>query len=107
LVAVAANRGRQAVAPPEDPVSEKTAVPSQVNEFWKKGVEETTARMQAGVEELAKLEQLATEQARVALNDMARLQQESLTWANKVSAEWRRMGLDAFRKSAELFMPRA
>lgn len=89
--------------------SEKTVsqAQQQAQDFWKKGVDEAMARITSGYEELSKLEQLATDQARVALNDMARLSQEGLTYANKLSAEWRRLSLDAFKRGAELFTPKA
>lgn len=79
----------------------------QTQDFWKKSMEETVARMGSGFEELAKLEQMATDQARVALNDMARLSQEGLTYAGKLSSEWRRLSLDAFKRGAELLTPRS
>ena len=90
-------------------MSEKNVnnVAGPMADAWKKGLEENMARVQSGFEELAKLEQMATEQTRVLLNDIARLQQEGLTWATKVNAEWRKVGMDAFRKSAELFTPKA
>lgn len=88
-------------------MSEKN--PSQAQqtiEGWRRSVDEGVAQMQAGFEEMAKLEQAAAEQMRAVLTDAARLQQEALAYAGKLSAEWRKFGLDAFKRGAELFSDR-
>lgn len=74
---------------------------------WKKVVEDTMVRMPTVFEELAKLEQRGFEQARVAIAESARLANASLDFAMQLSAEWRKMTLDAARRTAELATPSA
>ena len=54
-------------------------------------------------EEYAKLEAKMIEQARQAVDETARLWHAALTWSEQMSAECRRIALEATKRSQELF----
>ena len=88
-------------------MSESTSQVQQMAELFQRQVAESMGRMTAGFEELAKMEHQATAHARTALTDLARVSQEGLNQATALSAEWRKLSLEAFQKGAALFMPKS
>jgi hypothetical protein len=88
-------------------MSETSSQVQQMTELFQRQITESMGRMSAGFEELAKMEHQATEHARTALTDLARVSQEGLNQATALSAEWRKLSLEAFHKGAALFMPRS
>lgn len=71
---------------------------------WKTLVEEQLGRWSAVQEELAKAEARQAEQVRSAIDEHARLVKESLAYAAQLSSEWRRLTLDAARRTST-FVP--
>jgi acetyl-CoA acetyltransferase len=88
-------------------MSQTNASQAQHQEFFKKMMEEQVSRATSLVDELAKLEAQGVEQARAAVEEMGKLAKESIAYSTKLSAEWRKMSLDTFRKAADLWMPKA
>ncbi|MFT3765250.1 MAG: hypothetical protein QM820_07000 [Minicystis sp.] len=78
---------------------------SQVREAqnaWKKMVDEQVARTELLFGEAARLQEQSLEQSRHAIDEMAKLTKESLNYFAQLSAEWRKLTLDAAKKSADL-----
>lgn len=65
-----------------------TRLQSQINGYW---------------DELAGYENAVYERARAATTDLAALAQESIAYASAVTAEWRKMSVEATRRVAETF----
>jgi len=61
---------------------------SQINAYW---------------DELAGYENAMYERARAATTDLAALAQESIAYASAMTAEWRKMSVEATRRVAETF----
>ncbi|HXX32668.1 MAG TPA: hypothetical protein VEJ89_18335 [Myxococcaceae bacterium] len=83
---------------------------SQVQQFpveWTRIVSDQVGRVEAGLGELAKLESKTMAQAVSGLEESARYARESLAFAEKASAEWRKLVLDATRRAAAFFAPGA
>src|SRR5689334_16611021 len=64
------------------------------------------ARTQNIMEELAVYEGVAMQRARTAVNDLAKLASDSIGYMAQLSAEWRKMALDAGRRAADAFAPK-
>lgn len=64
------------------------------------------ARTQSLMEELAVYEGVAMQRARTAVHDLAKLASDSIGYASQLSAEWRKMALDAGRRAADAFAPK-
>jgi len=81
---------------------------SQAQQFtpdWTKIVADQVSRVEAGLGELAKLESKSMAQAVSGLEESARYARESLAFAEKASAEWRKLVIDATRRTAAFFAP--
>lgn len=74
---------------------------------WRKAAEANVARMTGMYEMLASFEGKGVEQARQAIDEGARLMRESLDYATRMSAEWRKMSLEATRNAVEAMTPKA
>ena len=88
-------------------MSEATSSQAQQSEFWKKLVDEQMVRSTALFDEVGKLESKGAEQVRTAVDEASKIAQETLAYSTKLTAEWRRLSLDAFRNAASLWMPKA
>ncbi len=78
---------------------------SQVREAqdaWKKMIDDSIARFELGYGEVARLQEQAIEQQRHAIDEMAKLGKESLAYYSQLSAEWRKLSLEAAKRTAEL-----
>ena len=76
---------------------------SHNNATWKRMVDESTGRIESFYAELSKAEDKGVSQMNAAIDESARLMKDSFAWYAELSAEWRKMTLDATRRSAELF----
>ena len=80
---------------------------SQVRETaqaaWKKMVDDHLARVELACAEVGRLQDQALAQNHKAIDDMAKLSRDSVEYAGQLAAEWRKLTLDATRKTAELF----
>jgi len=79
---------------------------SQVREAaqgaWQKMLADSVARMELAGAEVARMQEQALEQNRHAIDEMAKLGKDSVDYVGQLSAEWRKLTLDATRKAAEL-----
>lgn len=75
----------------------------QTKAAWTRAVDDGVARMTAALEESAKLETKGAEQVTQAIDELAKLQKDSLAYALQLGAEWRKLALEATRRTAELF----
>jgi hypothetical protein len=81
---------------------------SQVQQFtteWTKLVADQVARMESGLGELTKLENKTVAQAVNGFEEAGRYAKESLAIAEKATAEWRRLMLEATKRVAAIVAP--
>ena len=69
---------------------------------WKKLVAEQVARAAGLGEEMAKAEAKRVEQTTAAIDEMARMTKETLGYMTSLSAEWRKLSLEAAKRAAEM-----
>jgi hypothetical protein len=79
---------------------------AQPQDFWKKTMDESVARLEATYNEAAKLEEKNLEQARSYVEEWAKLSRESIAYTAQLSSEWRRMSLESAKQMASFFVPR-
>jgi hypothetical protein len=61
------------------------------------------ARTQGLMEELAVYESVAVQRARTAVSDLAKLAGDSIGYMAQLSAEWRKVAVDAGKRAADAF----
>jgi hypothetical protein len=81
--------------------------PQQMMELWARMTQEHVARMDQMATELQKAQAQAAERAALAIDESARLMKETMTYATQLSAEWRKITLEATKKAAEMATPKA
>ncbi len=64
-------------------------------------------RTQAIMGELANYEGVAIARARTAVDELSRLAGDSISYFGQLSAEWRKLSLEAMQRTAEAFTPKA
>ncbi len=69
-------------------------------------VRDQIARTQGLMEELSVYEGVAVQRARTAVGDLAKLTTDSIGYMAQLTAEWRKMALDAGRRAADAFGPK-
>lgn len=72
-----------------------------------KVIADQTARFEAAVAELGKLQTKGIAQAQTYLENATRVTQEQIAFAEQLGGEWRKMVLAATRSAGELFAPKA
>lgn len=81
---------------------------SQSQQFltgWAKLWQDQLERIDSATEEMVKLQEHGAARTSVAMDEVARLQKASFQYANRLSVEWRRVGMEAWRRAAELMTP--
>lgn len=80
--------------------------------FWNTGVDALTQvacdhveRLQSFYNQAADLESATYERARKSAKEIGDMMSESVTYVTDVSREWRKLGLEAARRSARVFRP--
>ena len=88
-------------------MAEMTKIPQvqQIVGEWSKMVAEQVSRVESGLGELAKLESKAVAQALTSFEEAGRVAKESLAFTEKASAEWRKLFLEATRRTAAALAP--
>lgn len=76
---------------------------SQVRDAWKKMVDDQVARMELAYAEVARLQEQALAQNLKAIDEMAKLQKESLEYVGQLSTEWRKLTVEAAKNATSLF----
>jgi hypothetical protein len=74
---------------------------------WKKMIDDGVARWELMLGEVAKYEGQGVGQAKTAVEEMAKLQMDTLGYFGQLSSEWRKLSIDATRKATEIFTPKA
>jgi len=70
-------------------------------------VAEQTARFEAAVEEMGKLQSKSVAQVNQFIEGYTRVAQEQITFAEQIGGEWRKLVLAATKNATELFVPKA
>lgn len=70
---------------------------------WKKMMDDSVSRFEKAQEEMARFEQIGMEQAKTAIDEMAKLQKESLAYMSQLGAEWRKATLEAMKTAGAMF----
>ncbi len=73
---------------------------------WKNMVDDQVAAVDLAFGEAARLEAQGMERAQTAVVEMAKLSQDTLIFWGRLTLEWRRLSLDAIRRTADLMIPR-
>lgn len=71
-------------------------------DLWRAMFEAQTARFDAMLVEMERLERERHERSVQAIDDVTRLVKSTLDYQRDLAGEWRKLGLDAAKKSAEL-----
>jgi hypothetical protein len=79
----------------------------QFNGAVEKIVAEQTARFEAAVAEVAKLQTKAAAQANLFIEGATRIANEQIAFAEQMGGEWRKLVLAATRGAADAFAPKA
>jgi methyl-accepting chemotaxis protein len=83
-------------------MTEKTV--SQVREAqsaWKKAVDDHISRTESAFGEIARMQEQGLEQSRNAVDEMAKLTKDSINYYAQLSAEWRKLTLEATKKAVD------
>jgi hypothetical protein len=75
------------------------AVPAP--EVFTQMMRDQIARTQGMMEELAVYENVAVQRARATVGDLARMASDSIGYVAQLTAEWRKLALDASKRTAE------
>jgi hypothetical protein len=81
---------------------------SQSQQFmaqWGKLWQDQLEHLDSTTEEAVKLQQHGVARTGQAIDEMATLGKASLQYGNRLGAEWRRVSLEAWRRSAEIMTP--
>ena len=88
-------------------MSEATGTQAQQNgNAWAKAVEDQIARVEEGYAELAKLQAAGIEQACKNVDEATRLTKASFTYATELTNHWRKLVVDATKRTADLVTPK-
>lgn len=86
-------------------VHNSTPFASPVMDLFRKATEDQLGRVQAFYDSAAQWETRGAEQSRGAIDESARLMQETVQCASKMSAELRTLSLEAMRNVLQLMTP--
>lgn len=93
-------------AEPRAPWDLPLPFPLPTPEAFTQMMRDQIARTQGLMDELAVYESVAVQRARTAVGDLAKLASDSIGYCAQLSAEWRKVALDAGRRAADAFGPR-
>ncbi|MCC7382842.1 MAG: hypothetical protein IT384_13480 [Deltaproteobacteria bacterium] len=69
--------------------------------------EEQIKRIDGFYQDLANAEVKSAEQAKMAIDESAKLMKQTVEYSLKLSAEWRKLALETTRRAAEMMQPKA
>jgi hypothetical protein len=75
----------------------------KVFETWQRLTDDSIARTQAWYAELEKAEAKRVERAEAAIEELAKLQKETIKYGAQLGAELRKISLEAFQNAASVF----
>ena len=79
-----------------------TSQTQQIKDGFKKAIEDHAARVESIFGEMAKLEEKSLEAACASLDEATRLTKVGLAYASELAAQWRKLMVDAARRTAEV-----
>ncbi len=79
-----------------------TSQTQQIKDGFKKAMEDHAARVESAFVEMAKLEEKGLEQACAQLDEATRLTKVSLAYASELAAQWRKLVVDAARRTTDM-----
>ena len=74
----------------------------QIKDGFKKAIEDHAARVESIFGEMAKLEEKSLETACASIDEATRLTKVGLAYASELAAQWRKLMVDAARRTAEV-----
>jgi len=101
----AAGPSPKAKAPWELPFAAPFAMP--VPEVFSQMMRDQIVRTQSIMNELSVYEGVAVQRARTAVDDLARLANDSIGYVSTLANEWRRLSIETMQRTADAFAPRA
>lgn len=69
---------------------------------WKKSLEDQAARIESAQEEMASFERKQMEQMVHGVEEMSRLFKEGINYSSQLSEQWRKMSLEAMRRTTAM-----
>ena len=82
-----------------------SAQSQQFNEVWQKAVSTQVANLESFYEQLAKAQSNAIAQITALLDEATRVAKQSVAYADQISEQWRKLTVEAARRSADLITP--
>ncbi len=83
-------------------MSETTSHTQQIRDTFRKAIGEHAERVESAFAEMTKLEDKGLEQMAAQLDEATRLTKVSLAYASELAAQWRKLMVDAARRTAEM-----
>ena len=74
----------------------------QAQTMWTKMMGESATRMEGALTEAARIETMTADHAKTAIDEFAKLSRDGLAYYGQLSAEWRKLTLEAMRRATEL-----
>jgi hypothetical protein len=74
----------------------------QIKDGVKKAIDDHAARVESVFGEMAKLEEKSLETACASIDEATRLTKVGLAYASELAAQWRKLMIDAARRTAEV-----
>jgi hypothetical protein len=84
----------------------KTTQVQQIASEWEKFVTSQVSHLESFLNEMGKLENKGVSQLLGTWEDAARYAKDSLAHAERVTGEWRKLALEAARRTAQLVTPK-
>ncbi len=78
-----------------------------VQAFFTKAVEESVNRTNAVFTEFGKVDAKTSEQAGLMVDEAAKMTKESIAYSSALASEWRRLSLEAVKRTADMFAAKA
>jgi len=82
-----------------------TSHTQQIRDNFRKAIADHAQRVESAFSEMAKLEEKGLEQVCQQLDEAARLTKVSLAYGSELAAQWRKLVIDAARRTAEMVAP--
>ncbi len=81
---------------------EKTSQVQETQAAWKKMVDDQIARTELAYAEMARVQQQVLTHNKEAIDQMAKLTKDSVDYLAQLGAEWRKLTLEATRRTVDL-----
>ena len=79
-----------------------TSQTQQIKDNFKKAIEDHASRVESAFSEMGKLEEKSLEQLCAQLDEATRLTKVSLAYASELGVQWRKLMVDAARRTADM-----